>query len=205
MSGRRKAASGELMASRRRTLAGIAAAAPAAALASPAHARGSGLPAMERALWELEAELDVLLAGLDRLEEEVAESLALVSCPQDVAVTVGYSVCASEREVRQAAKRWGVAVAECQRALEELRVQQAKLTAFRERHGLAGLDRRAFDLTARAAALKDQLATTPADTAADVAVKVRRLLASALAGGDGREAALARTALEALERLGDPA
>jgi len=45
----------------------------------------------------------------------------------------------------------------------------------------------------------------PADTAADVAVKIRRLLASALAGGDGREAALARTALEALERLGDPA
>ena len=45
----------------------------------------------------------------------------------------------------------------------------------------------------------------PPTTAADVAVKVRRLLASALAGGDGREAALARTALEALERLGDPA
>jgi hypothetical protein len=193
------------MASRRRTLAGIAAAAPAAALASPAHARGSGLPAMERALWELEAELDVLLAGLDRLEEEVAESLALVSCPQDVAVTVGYSVCASKREVRQAATRWSVAVAEWQRALEELRIEQAKLTAFRERHGLADLDQRTFDLTARAAALEDQLATTPADTAADVAVKVRRLLASALAGGDGREAALARTALEALERLGDPA
>ena len=37
---------------------------------------------MERALWELEAELDVLLAGLDRIEEEVAESLALVSCPR---------------------------------------------------------------------------------------------------------------------------
>ena len=160
---------------------------------------------MERALWEVEAELDVLLAGLDRLEERVAESLALVSCPQDVAVTVGYSVCASEREVRQAAARWGVAVAECQRALEELRIEQAKLTAFRERHGLAGLDQRAFDLAARAAALEDQLATMPADTAADVAVKVRRLLASALAGGDGREAALARTALEGLERLGDPA
>jgi hypothetical protein len=193
------------MASRRRTLAGIAATAPAAALASQAGTRESGLLAVERALWEVEAELDVLLAGLERLEEGVAESLALVSCPQDVAVTVGYSVCASEREVRQAATRWGVAVAECQRALEELRVEQAKLTAFRERHGLARLDRRAFDLAARAAALEDQLATTPADTAADVAVKVRRLLASALAGGDGREAALARTALEALERLGDPA
>jgi hypothetical protein len=205
MSGRRKAASGEPLASRRRTLAGIAAAAPAAALASQAGARESGLLAVERALCEVEAELDVLLAGLDRLEEGVAESLALVSCPQDVAVTVGYSVCASEREVRQAAARWGVAFAECQRALEELRVEQAKLTAFRERHGLAGLDQRTFDLAARAAALEDQLATTPADTAADVAVKVRRLLASALAGGDGREAALARTALEALERLGDPA
>ena len=43
----------------------------------------------------------------------------------------------------------------------------------------------------RAAALEDRLATAPATTAADVAVKVRRLLASALAGGDGREAALA--------------
>jgi hypothetical protein len=203
MSGRRKAPSGEPLASRRWTLAGIAAAAPAAALASQAGARESGLPAVERALCEVEAELDVLLAGLDRLEEGVAESLALVSCPQDVAVTVGYSVCASEREVRQAATRWGVAVAECQRALEELRVEQAKLTAFRERHGLAGLDQRTFDLAARAAALEDQLATMPADTAAEVAVKIRRLLASALAGGDGREAALARTALEALERLGD--
>ena len=205
MSGRRKAPSGEPLASRRWTLAGIAAAAPAAALASQAGARESGLPAVERALCEVEAELDVLLAGLDRLEEGVAESLALVSCPQDIAVTVGYSVCASEREVRQAAARWGVAFAECQRALEKLRVEQAKLTAFRERHGLAGLDQRTFDLAARAAALEDQLATTPADTAADVAVKVRRLLASALAGGDGREAALARTALDALERLGDPA
>jgi hypothetical protein len=204
MSGRRKAPGGEPLASRRRTLAGIAAAAPAAALASPARARESGLPAVERALWEVEAELDVLLAGLDRLEERVAESLVLVSCPQDVAVTVGYSVCASEREVRQAAARWGVAVAECQWALEELRIEQAKLTAFRERHGLAGLDQRAFDLATRAAALEDQLATTPAATTADVAVKVRRLLASALAGGDGREAALARTALEALERLGEP-
>jgi hypothetical protein len=204
MSGRRKAPGGEPLASRRRTLAGIAAAAPAAALASPARARESGLPAVERALWEVEAELDVLLAGLDRLEERVAESLVLVSCPQDVAVTVGYSVCASEREVRQAAARWGVAVAECQWTLEELRIEQAKLTAFRERHGLAGLDQRAFDLAARAAALEDQLATTPAATTADVAVKVRRLLASALAGGDGREAALARTALEALERLGEP-
>jgi len=103
MSGRRKAPSCEPLASRRWTLAGIAAAAPAAALASPARARESGLLAVERALWEVEAELDVLLAGLDRLEEGVAESLALVSCPQDVAVTVGYSVCASEREVRQAA------------------------------------------------------------------------------------------------------
>ncbi len=205
MSGHRKAPNGEPLASRRRTLAGIAAAAPAAALATSSGARGSGLPALERALWEVEVELDVLLAGLDRLEEGVAESLALVSCPQDVAVTVGYSVCASKREVRQAATRWSVAVAEWQRALEELRIEQAKLTAFRERHGLAGLDQRAFDLAARAAALEDQLATTPADTTADVAVKVRRLLASAQAGGDGREAALARTALEALERLCDPA
>ena len=55
--------------------------------------------------------------------------------------------------------------------------------------GLAGLDRQASDLATRAAALEDRLATTPADTAAEVAVKVRRLLASALAGGDGREAA----------------
>ncbi len=159
---------------------------------------------MERALWEVEAELDVLLAGLDRLEEGVAESLALVSCPQDVAVTVGYSVCASEREVRQAAKRWGVAVAECQRALEELRIQQAKLTAFRERHGLARLDRQAFDLAAGPRPWRTSLRPRPP-------TRQRRggegppLLASALAGGDGREAALARTALEALERLGDPA
>ena len=69
------------MASRRRTLAGIAATAPAAALASQAGTRESGLLAVERALWEVEAELDVLLAGLERLEEGVAESLALGELP----------------------------------------------------------------------------------------------------------------------------
>lgn len=196
---------GEPLASRRRALAGIATAAPAAALVLPAMADDGELSALERMLWEIEAELEVLLAGIDRLEESVAESLGIASCPQDAAVTVGYNVCGSEREVWQAAARWGVPAAERRRALEELRAEQAKLAAFRERHGLAGLDRRALELAARAAALEDRLATAPAATTADVAVKVRRLLASALAGGDGREAALARSALEALEQLARPA
>ncbi len=193
---------GEPMASRRRALAGIVGAAPAAARALPASAGTGGLPDLEQALWDIEAELEALLAGLDGLEETVAESLGLPGCPQDVSVTVGYSVCASEREVRQAAARWGVPTADRDRAIQELRVERAKLTAFRERNGLAALDRRALDLAARAAALEDRLATAPADRPEDVAVKVRRLLASAQAGGDGREGILARTALEGLQRFG---
>ena len=199
-----KAPRGEPLVSRRRALAGVAAA-PATPLIPPAGIETGGLPALERQLWEIEAELDALLAGLDQLEERVADSLDLVGCPQDASVTVGYSVCTSEREVRQAAARWGVSTADRDHALEELRAERVKLTAFRERHGLAALDQRALDLAARAAALEDRLARATADTPEDVAVKVRRLLASAQAGGDGREVVLARTALEALQRMPAPA
>ena len=194
---------------RRGVLAGMAggvtiATLPSTSPAAMATKTVDPLVALEAELLRADADVGAVSIAVDRAEGE--RWLGLPHYVPSPAVMAGNYHCLSEATIHdhcQPNAPDGPSETERDRLIAELRQRQVSYLDARERAGLAGLDKELTKADARWDALLKRIATTPATTLQGVAVKVRRLEEGTESGATVYEPDLARTAIEALERLGE--